>query len=48
MVIGVTGASGQLGGHVLDELLARGVKGADIVAISRSPLRGEGRAIAQG
>ena len=37
MVIGVTGASGQLGGHVLDELLARGVKGADIVAISRSP-----------
>lgn len=37
MVIGVTGASGQLGGHILDELLARGVKGADIVALSRSP-----------
>lgn len=37
MVIGVTGAGGQLGGHILDELLARGVKGADIIAISRSP-----------
>lgn len=37
MVIGVTGAGGQLGGHILDELLARGLKGADIVAISRSP-----------
>jgi NAD(P)H dehydrogenase (quinone) len=37
MIIGVTGASGQLGGHILEELLARGVKGADIVAVSRSP-----------
>jgi NAD(P)H dehydrogenase (quinone) len=37
MVIGVTGAGGHLGGHILDELLARGVKGADIIAISRSP-----------
>lgn len=37
MVIGITGASGQLSGHILDELLARGVRGADIVAISRSP-----------
>lgn len=37
MVIGVTGAGGQLGGHILDELLARGLKGADIIAVSRSP-----------
>ena len=37
MIIGVTGASGQLGGHILEELLARGVKGADIVAVSRNP-----------
>jgi NAD(P)H dehydrogenase (quinone) len=37
MVIGVTGAGGNLGGHILDELLARGVKGADIIALSRNP-----------
>lgn len=37
MRIGVTGASGQLGGGVLEALLARGVKGSDIVAISRTP-----------
>jgi NAD(P)H dehydrogenase (quinone) len=37
MTIGVTGASGQLGGLVLEELLARGVGAGAIVAISRSP-----------
>lgn len=37
MTIGVTGAGGQLGGQVLDNLLAKGVTPKDIVAITRSP-----------
>jgi NAD(P)H dehydrogenase (quinone) len=37
MTIGITGAGGQLGGSVLNELLSRGAKPADIVAISRTP-----------
>jgi NAD(P)H dehydrogenase (quinone) len=37
MTIGITGAGGQLGGSVLNELLARGAKPAEIVAITRSP-----------
>ncbi|MFA5607962.1 MAG: SDR family oxidoreductase [Leucobacter sp.] len=35
MRIAVTGATGQLGGHVIDSLLARGVAPGDIVAIVR-------------
>ncbi len=37
MTIGITGAGGQLGGSVLNELLARGAKPGDIVAITRTP-----------
>jgi len=37
MVIGVTGAGGHLGGHILEELLARGQRGTEIVAVSRDP-----------
>jgi NAD(P)H dehydrogenase (quinone) len=37
MTIGITGAGGQLGGSVLNELLARGAKPAGIVAITRTP-----------
>jgi NAD(P)H dehydrogenase (quinone) len=37
MTIGITGAGGQLGGSVLNELLARGAKPAALVAITRSP-----------
>jgi NAD(P)H dehydrogenase (quinone) len=37
MTIGITGAGGQLGGSVLNELLARGAKPAEIVAITRTP-----------
>jgi NAD(P)H dehydrogenase (quinone) len=37
MTIGITGAGGQLGGSVLNELLSRGAKPAEIVAITRSP-----------
>jgi NAD(P)H dehydrogenase (quinone) len=37
MTIGITGAGGQLGGSVLNELLARGAKPGEIVAITRSP-----------
>jgi NAD(P)H dehydrogenase (quinone) len=37
MTIGITGAGGQLGGSVLNELLARGAKPQEIVAITRSP-----------
>jgi len=37
MTIGITGAGGQLGGSVLNELLSRGAKPADIVAVTRSP-----------
>ena len=37
MTIGITGAGGQLGGSVLNELFARGAKPGEIVAITRSP-----------
>src|SRR4051812_37194809 len=37
MTIGITGAGGQLGGSVLNELLARGAKPAEVVAITRTP-----------
>jgi NAD(P)H dehydrogenase (quinone) len=37
MTIGITGAGGQLGGSVLNELLIRGAKPADLVAITRTP-----------
>ena len=37
MTIGITGAGGQLGGSVLNELLARGAKPGEIVAITRNP-----------
>jgi NAD(P)H dehydrogenase (quinone) len=37
MTIGITGAGGQLGGSLLNELIARGAKPADLVAITRSP-----------
>ncbi len=37
MTIGITGAGGQLGGSVLNELLARGAKPGDIVAVTRTP-----------
>ena len=37
MTIGITGAGGQLGGSVLNELLSRGAKPADIVAVTRTP-----------
>jgi NAD(P)H dehydrogenase (quinone) len=37
MTIGITGAGGQLGGSVLNELLARGAKPGEIVAITRTP-----------
>ncbi len=37
MTIGITGAGGQLGGSVLNELLARGAKPSEIVAVTRSP-----------
>src|SRR5688572_9967622 len=37
MTIGITGAGGQLGGSVLNELLSRGAKPTEIVAITRSP-----------
>src|SRR5690606_670981 len=36
-MIAVTGATGQLGGHVVDSLLERGVPAAGIVAVVRSP-----------
>lgn len=37
MTIGITGAGGQLGGSLLHELLARGAKPGDIVAVTRTP-----------
>ncbi len=37
MTIGITGAGGQLGGSVLNELLARGAKPDEIVAVTRTP-----------
>jgi NAD(P)H dehydrogenase (quinone) len=37
MTIGITGTGGQLGGSVLNELLARGAKPSEIVAVTRSP-----------
>lgn len=37
MTIGITGAGGQLGGSVLNELLSRGAKPGDIVAVTRTP-----------
>lgn len=39
MIIGVTGAGGQLGGLVLDSLLGRGVSPKDIVALTRDPAK---------
>jgi len=33
----VSGASGQLGGQVVDDLLARGVKASDLILVSRTP-----------
>ena len=39
MKIGVTGASGQLGGLVLESLLAKGIAAADIVALTRDPAK---------
>nr|WP_298682382.1 NAD(P)H-binding protein [uncultured Dongia sp.] len=39
MTIGVTGASGQLGGLVLESLLAKGVPAKDIVALTRDPAK---------
>ncbi|MGP5703484.1 NmrA family NAD(P)-binding protein [Glutamicibacter arilaitensis] len=47
MKIAITGATGQLGNLVVDALLARGAKAADLVAIGRSaqklePLAGKG------
>ena len=35
----ISGASGQLGGLVVEELLARGVQPADLILVSRSPER---------
>ena len=37
MTIGITGAGGQLGGSVLNELISRGAKPGDIVAVTRTP-----------
>ncbi|WP_395018353.1 NAD(P)H-binding protein [Dongia sp.] len=37
MTIGITGAGGQLGGSLLNELLARGAKPGEIVAVTRTP-----------
>jgi len=39
MTIGVTGAGGQLGGQVLDNLLASGVSPKEIVALTRDPAK---------
>jgi len=39
MTIGVTGAGGQLGGQVLDNLLAKGVAPNEIVALTRDPAK---------
>lgn len=36
-MIAVTGATGHLGGLVIDELLERGVRAGDIVAVARDP-----------
>ncbi|MDY0871611.1 NAD(P)H-binding protein [Dongia rigui] len=44
MTIGVTGAGGQLGGLVLDSLLAKGVSPKDIVALTRDPAKLSGYA----
>lgn len=33
----VSGASGQLGGQVVDDLLSRGVRAADLILVSRTP-----------
>ncbi|MBM7278274.1 SDR family oxidoreductase [Gordonia rubripertincta] len=41
MTIAVTGATGQLGGLVIGELLARGVPAADIVAIVRDEAKAD-------
>ena len=35
----VSGASGQIGGRVVDELLARGVQPTDLILVSRTPER---------
>ena len=35
----VSGASGQIGGLVVEELLARGVQPADLILVSRTPER---------
>jgi NAD(P)H dehydrogenase (quinone) len=44
MTIGITGAGGPLGGSVLNELLIRGAKPADLVAITRTPEKLAGHA----
>ena len=36
MRIAVTGATGHLGGHVIDSLIVRGVAPADIAAVVRN------------
>ncbi|GAB3812209.1 SDR family oxidoreductase [Tessaracoccus terricola] len=36
MRIAVTGATGQLGGHIIDSLLTRGIAPADVVAVVRN------------
>lgn len=41
MRIAVTGATGHLGGHVIDALIGRGVAAADIIAIHRNAAKGE-------
>lgn len=38
-MIGITGANGQLGRLVIDALLARGVAGAEIIALVRDPAK---------
>ncbi|WP_026926933.1 SDR family oxidoreductase [Granulicoccus phenolivorans] len=44
MRIAVTGATGQLGGHIIDSLLKRGIPAADIVAIVRNEAKAAGLA----
>lgn len=36
-MIGITGASGQLGRLVIDEIISNGEKPGDIIALVRSP-----------
>jgi NAD(P)H dehydrogenase (quinone) len=37
MSIAVTGAAGQLGRLVIDDLLSAGIRGTDLIAIARDP-----------